>query len=192
MNTTQKRTPIESFFDDFGTFFSELTDSLVAKAEDEDEKAVIREGAGPVPAQIKEIGAYVSARSTKASRQQISEAEMALKISNPSALFKSGKGLFGSIGSILGNLGLGRILQEIKKIIRLIFDAFGWKVPKWLDVILLIIDQLANLILGTKSPKMASLLSEAEVNYLNELEATVRLQNAVSRGTEVDQDESWD
>ena len=194
MATQTETTPttfLNSFFSDFEAFIVELSSNLIKRADDEDEKAVIREGTAPIPGQISEMKQYVLERAENASKGELNEARRALRMANPTQIMKSGKGLFGNIGSLIGNLGIGRIIQEIKKIVRLIFDAFGWKMPKWLDLILLIIDQLVNLVLGTKSSKFATALSDAEVNYLNELEATVRLQNAVAAGSSNETDETW-
>ncbi len=183
---------LEEFFGGFETLIKQITDALLKHADGDDETAVIKEGAAPIPAQISEMKTYVLTRAATATNSELAEVNQALRMSNAKGLFKSGKGLLGNIGSLLGKLGIQRIVQEIKKIVRLIFKTFGWAMPAWLDLILLIINQLLNLIFGTKSPKHAAVLSDAEVNYLREVEAAVDVMNAEARGRESEESESWD
>lgn len=100
------------------------------------------------------------------------------------------KGLFG--GGIFSWLESN--LEEIKKIIEMIWSLFG-KVPDWLSKVLQIIDQLLKLILGLfggvlghSSTKIMTDLSTMEVEFWNELAAHKRFL-AVANGSAVVREE---
>jgi len=73
-------------------------------------------------------------------------------------------------------------LKEIKKIIRMILELIFKKLPDWVDQIILIIDQIAELllpllggVLGMNRSKIAAELSREEQNFWAELAALDRV-----------------
>lgn len=181
---------IRAFFDQFATFVSEGARELIKISDDEDEKAVIKSLFPTVNSQIKETGAYIMERGEVANRQQRADAVQAFKMSSGPQLLTNAKGIFGSLKSFIGKLGFAKIAQEVKKIFRIIMDAFGWAIPKWIETILLLIDQIVNFLTGGKSMKMQTALSVQEQNYLAEMTLHARLQRAMSvDGVDDDEDE---
>lgn len=80
---------------------------------------------------------------------------------------------------------LNEIMLTLKKIIRKIFDLFFGGMPKWLDAILVIIDELLNLLKtlfggqsGLKMSEVADQASREEVNFLREMTALAELEAA--------------
>jgi phage-related protein len=68
-----------------------------------------------------------------------------------------------------------RVLQEIKKIIRVLWELVFGKMPRWLETVLLLIDELAKAGVEILFPKLANELSQGEVNYLTEVHAARRI-----------------
>jgi hypothetical protein len=75
------------------------------------------------------------------------------------------------------------LLQEIKKIIRTLWDIFFGKLPKWLETILLLIDELAKHAVGLMFPKLLPELNAGEVAYLQEIYGARRITLLESRGS---------
>ncbi|WP_405225200.1 hypothetical protein [Dokdonia sp. Asnod1-B02] len=97
--------------------------------------------------------------------------------------------MFPSIGSLVGKLGIDRIIKEIKKIIYTILDMIGIKLPKWLDKIINLIDEIIAFILSGGSSKMMTTFSIQEQNYLNELTQLAKLEQAHQFKFQEDEDE---
>ena len=90
----------------------------------------------------------------------------------------------------VAKIGLVGIIREIKKIITMLLDAFGIKIPKWLAAVFTLIDELANLFSSTGSPGLASTLSRMEQDYLAELTHLSRLQRENELRSEFDSEEN--
>lgn len=169
---------LKGFLDEFLQLVVQTTEQALKQSDDEDEKAVIKAFSPTLINQVTELNGFLSDQATKASRQQMSEVETVLRVSSGTTLTQNAKGLFPSLGSVLGKLGLSRIVKEIKKIIRAILDALGIKLPKWIDAILNLIDEILDAIFSAGSSKMATTLSIQEQNYLAELTHLAKLQQA--------------
>jgi hypothetical protein len=68
-----------------------------------------------------------------------------------------------------------KILQEVKKIIRVLWELVFGKLPRWLETVLLLIDELANAAASTLFPNLANELSQSEVNHLSEVHAARKI-----------------
>ena len=67
----------------FEAFIVDLTANLIKRTDDEDERAVIKEGAAPIPVQISEMKQYVIERAAMSSKGELCEASRALRMANP-------------------------------------------------------------------------------------------------------------
>jgi hypothetical protein len=74
------------------------------------------------------------------------------------------------------------MLQEIKKIIRVLWNLFFGALPKWLETILLLIDELAKYAVSLMFPKLLPELNDGEVAYLNEIHAARRITLLETQG----------
>ncbi|HEX4955520.1 MAG TPA: hypothetical protein VF017_19175 [Thermoanaerobaculia bacterium] len=88
---------------------------------------------------------------------------------------------------------LAKHFQEVKKILRAIlewiFGLFGAALPRWIDALLNLADELKNAILGLieellggDSDRLARQLSAQEVQWFDELAAVARLGRAYTSG----------
>lgn len=180
---------LEVFLSEFQELTSKTVEQALKQADDEDEKAVIRAFSPTLINQVSELNNFIRLNAEKSSRQQKSEVEQVLKVTSGVSLAQNAKGLFPSIGSVLGKLGLSRIIKELKKIVRMILETFGIKLPKWIDALLNIIDEIFDAIFGANSAKMATTLSIQEQNYLAELTQLAKLQQANQFKYQDDSDE---
>ncbi len=169
---------LEQFLGEFQELASQVTQRAVEVTDDKDEKLVIQAFAPSLINQVSELGTFIREGVQKSSAQQIGEVQQVLKVSSGVSLTKNAKGILPSLGSIIGKLGISKIVKEIKKIIRAILEALGIKLPKWIDIILNIIDEIFDAIFSAGSPKLATTLSIQEQNYLAELTQLAKLQQA--------------
>ncbi|UOX32987.1 hypothetical protein LXD69_13185 [Flavobacterium sediminilitoris] len=187
---TKSNNVLEQFLNDFLDLTSGYTKKAIDYANDEDEKAVIRAFSPTLISQVTELNKYVKESVEQSSRQQIKEVNQIINITSGISLVQNAKGIFPSLGSLFGKLGLSRIVKEIKKIFRMILEALGIKLPKWLDALLNIIDEIFDAIGSAGSAKLATTFSIQEQNYLAELTQLAKLQQANQfRFLENDEDE---
>ena len=187
--TKKSENVLEQFLSEFETLVSGITEHALKNAEDEDEKAVIQSFAPSLNNQIFELNQFIRESAKKSSKQQERDVLEVLKISSGVSLAKNAKGMFPSIGSLVGKLGIDRIIKEIKKIIYAILDMIGIKLPKWLDKIINLIDEIIAFILSGGSSKMMTTFSIQEQNYLNELTQLAKLEQAHQFKFQEDEDE---
>ncbi|HMR42351.1 MAG TPA: hypothetical protein PKC40_00890 [Saprospiraceae bacterium] len=166
------------FLQNFEKIPSEIVDALLRVTTDEDEKSVINAFAPTLVEQFKELSVYLNDASTRTTRQGVAEVEKFLKVSSGVTLTNNFRTALPSIGSVVGKLGLSAIIQEIKKIIKFIFQILKKEPPAWLDSLLLIINQIINHLLSGGIIKTKNALSQGEQNYLAELTAHAKLQKA--------------
>jgi len=185
----EKTSIIDDFFDEFEGFVKSFVQSAQKSAEDEDERALINTLGPTSVSQVGELKSFVLERAHRASSAQRKEAEVALKMSSGVQLAKNAKGLLGNIRSFIGSLGIGKIFEELKKIVRLIIEAFGWAIPAWLETLFVLIDEILEAILGAKSQKLANALSRQAQNYLGEITHLERLKAAKVDGMDDDSDD---
>lgn len=87
------------------------------------------------------------------------------------------KGMIDAFGSLIKGIAEGTVklflkfLQEIKKIIRVLWELIFGKMPKWFEMVLLLIDELVKHAVEALFPKLAAELSAGEVMYLTEIRA---------------------
>ncbi|WP_396596431.1 hypothetical protein [Dokdonia sp. R86516] len=180
---------LEQFLSEFETLVSGITEHALKNAEDEDEKAVIQSFAPSLNNQIFELNQFIRESAKKSSKQQERDVLEVLKISSGVSLAKNAKGMFPSIGSLVGKLGIDRIIKEIKKVIYAIIELIGIKLPEWFDKIINLIDEIIAFILSGGSSRMMTTLSIQEQNYLNELTQLAKLEQAHQFKFQEDEDE---
>lgn len=162
-----------------------LIEALIKNAGDEDEKHIINSLSETLKSQFAELSNSISDLTRKSTKQESVEIEQLLKSSAALDVTKSFKLALPSIGSLFGKLGLQEIIFAIKKIIRALFK----KLPKWLDTVLNIIDEIINLLLGGSSSKTKNILSMAEQNFLKEITLVDKL-NQINFGQDQEDDDN--
>lgn len=188
-NAKNNNDELISFLSGFQKLVGQIGEEAIKATNDQDEIAVIKAFVPSVVNQVTELGNHVISIFESSSLQQKSEVLQVLKVGSGNTLVNGAKGIFPSIGSLVGKLGLDRIIKEIKKVIIAILEVFGIKLPKWLDGIINLIDEIIAFILSGGSPKIATILSIQEQNYLAELTQLSKLQQANQFKYMVDEDE---
>lgn len=188
-DTTASKPLFLDFLDAFVQIPFDLQKALLNLSGDEDEKRIIDSLMPALTEQFQGLSFYIKEIAEKASLQENEEVEKFLRISSGLRLASDFKLALPSIGSIIGKLGIVGIIHEIKKLIEAIIELFR-KVPKWLEKLFLIIDQIINTLLGGGSTKTKNMLSEAEVNFLKERRHRILLEKAAEYNTYTDEDEN--
>lgn len=172
----------ESLLGDFlkklETLPADITDNLLKVSSDEDEKNIINTFAPVFKTQFKELSVFIGEQSLKASRQASADVEQFLKIASPVQMMGNMRIALPSIGSIVGKLGIDGIIKEIKKIIKELLGLFGITLPKWIDGLLTLIDEILNIIFGGGSTKFRIALSQLEQHHLAEQTQLAKLKKA--------------
>lgn len=186
-------TPIDllsKFLGDLGQLPRIMTEGMLNQAENEDEKEVIRSLGGILEGQFSELAGFIRARSGRLSAQQRQDTEQVLRLSSAESVIASGSALAANLVSPVAKIGLAGIIRDIKKIIRMLLEAFGIRIPRWLEVLLLLIDEIVNLFFSTGSPALANTLSRMEQDHLAELTQLARLQRESEVRADLDNEET--
>ena len=181
---------LSPFLDGLGQLPRLMVDGMLNQAETEDEKQVIRTLGVAIGNQFTELIGYIRERSDTLSAQQREESQRVLRVASANSMIGSGSGLAANLGSQVAKIGLSGIIREIKKIVQMLLDAFGIKIPKWLNALFLVIDELVDLFLSTGSPALAGILSKMEQDHLAERALSVRLQREYELRAELDHEEN--
>jgi len=124
--------------------------------------------------QVGNIFTEIAGAASSAGSEVQNEFKMIMRILDPQNMINSLKNLIVGIGEMAAKLWI-KLLQEIKKIIRVLWKLFFKELPGWMETILLLIDELAMSAVTILFPNLAQDLSDGEVAYLNEIHAARRI-----------------
>jgi hypothetical protein len=160
-----------------------IVEALIKNANDEDEKNIIKSLTSTLKNQFLELSNSIKTYNDKLPLQASSDVEQLLKSSAAIDVTQSLKLALPSIGSLIGKLGIQEIVFAIKKIVRAIF---GDRIPRWLDTVLNVIDEILNMLFGGDSAKVKNILSMAEQNFLKEITLVAKLNQINFQGINPD------
>lgn len=190
METTKPNNNLlTEFLSRFEQVPADIITAMTNSSSDADEKNILNSLLPSLSSQFKELSSSITELTGKADKQSMEEVQQTLRISSGLPLMNSLKGSLPSIGSLIGKLGINEIVKAIKKIIRKIFELLGKELPKWLDAILLIIDEIFNMIFGGDSQKTANAFADAELNFLRQMTQLSHLENATYRAKDLREEE---
>jgi len=169
--------PLESFLTNFGKFPQLIQEGMLRQSQDEDEKQLISGLGGVLQEQVSSLCEYTLKSSDFLSKQQTFEVQQVLRLTAADTLAGNAQKVAVNLSSTTAKVGAGGIFQELKKIIRMLLDAFGITLPKWLDALINLIDEILNKILSVGSLKLARSLSFMEQDYLGELRQLAKLEH---------------
>jgi uncharacterized membrane protein YcjF (UPF0283 family) len=95
-------------------------------------------------------------------------------MSGSSALIAGIDSLAKSMHSPTAKIAISGVVQELKKLVKLIASLFG-TVPQWLITLLALIDEVLNSLLSVGSIALASTLSRMHQDYMQEQILLARL-----------------
>ena len=136
--------------------------------------------AGRVADQMANLFAELQSGAVAIGGEAQREFETLLRIVDPLKMIESFAKLLVGMAEAVAKLWI-KLLQEIKKIIRALWEIVFGKLPKWLEMALLLIDELANDAVSLMFPKLAAELHVGEVAYLREIHAARRITLLDSR-----------
>jgi hypothetical protein len=202
-DTKKDQTPVadpSAFFDAVTSFTARVADAMVAAAGDDPDTAVMKANGDLVTSHFKKMFEEANARFQSSSVKTKQEIGEIIRVTDGINLASVGEKA--AISSLrIGKLGKGffawisKHLAELKKIIRLIVGTIFGSVPKWLNTLLDLIDQLWDLIVSLLSSifgfditQISKMLSAGKVNYLNEITAVAKLDAVMlSKGNDEDE-----
>lgn len=185
--------PLEEFLGAAEGFVKNVSAAMVGAAGDDPDALLIRGTSVTVIAQFASLCQEVRSGYRGANAAARREADRFLSIQQGALLARTGEEA--ALAALAAGPGGGffgwvsQHLEEIKKIIRWILGLIFKELPKWVDEIITLIDELWDLIasllggvFGLNRQEIANEISARAVNTKNELAALERLA-AATRGT---------
>lgn len=162
-----------------------IVDALKNATDDQDEIAVINAYTQALERQFTELSQLLKRKFEMATPQEQVEVEQFLKIAGAAELIQAVNPLSLNIGSVIGKIGIKKLIDELKKLVFFLIDLLN--LPSWIEKLILLIDQILANILGAGSQTVANMLSQQEQNYLRELTRFAELQRQTNyRSDELD------
>lgn len=178
----------------FEDYLDEVTQAICQASPDGEARILAENTSSTLLSQMKKVHGYILESHEKLSSTQKETFQTFLRVQDGLAMAQQGietaKKVFkaGGFGKKFLKW-LAKWFEEIKKIIREIIkflcSIFGWNYPTWLDPLLVLLNEIFKLIismfgesLGLEARSLEKELSCMEVEYLNELAALERLQQA--------------
>ncbi|MEY2502286.1 MAG: hypothetical protein QOI07_2620 [Verrucomicrobiota bacterium] len=172
-------------------FTETITEQIFAVVGDADDRLVIESTGQSFVAQTRKLTNHMREVAPAITPMQRRELDQFLRIQDGDALVErallvSEQTLAkGPAAVTTGFLSwINEVMHTLKKIVGMIFDLFGG-MPKWLDTIFLIIDELLNLLkslfgkrVGLNAREVAEQASQEEICFIQELKALAELQSA--------------
>ena len=200
--TRSRADPLTSFLASVDRFTETIGAQAVAVTNDEEQRLLIQSTAESFVAQTRKLTDFVREAAVGIGPGQRRELDQFLRVQDGDAFVARTLQVTtrvlspGRTSLRMSFLSwLDEVIYTIKKIIREIVQLIFGEVPKWLETILLIIDELLKLlksllaeVFGLRMSEVADEGSRSEVNFLRELTALAELQavRATSRTTDDD------
>jgi hypothetical protein len=146
-----------------------ITEGVLQSLDDEDGKLIVLAYSTALRNQFTAISNLIQETEPTLSKERLRSAENLLKLTSGIELTNQVKGLCINLKSNIAKIGLAGLIQMIKKIIKWLIENIFKNLPKWINSLLDLIDEILNEIFGIGSPKLATILSQKEQNYLSEL-----------------------
>jgi len=185
-----KVTKLHEFLEKMETVPTEITKALLKFSKDANEKAIISAFAATLETQFKEMSKFIRYNAQQAPSTAIQDIEQLLNMSGIIQLIDNMNALLGMLDTIAGRLGVDGAVKEMKKVLKAIVGILfqGNPLP-YFDELLTLMDEILNNMLSGESPKLKTLLSHCEVQYLNETTQLAKLRYASTRQTDDDNEE---
>jgi len=193
---------LDSFLASVDRFTSTIAAQALAAVGESEDRLLIQSTGESFVAQTRKLTDFLREAAPTAGPAQRQELDQFLKVQDGEALVARALQVNAqtlSAGGSAVSMGylswLNEIMLTLKKFLREIFDIFFGGMPKWLDALLTIIDELLNLLksllggrFGLKMSEVADQASREEVNFLREMAALAELKAAQgSRRTNEDE-----
>lgn len=193
---------LKSFLASADRFVVTINAQAVAAAGDGEERLLIQSTGESVIAQMRKLTDYVREASATIEPDRHRDLDQFLRVQDGDAIVSralrvSAQVLSNRAGAVTRGFfsWLDEHLKTIKKIIREILQLIFGDLPKWVDIVFSIIDELFNLLksllggrLGLRMSEVADDASREEVNFLREMTALAGLRAAGVSGRHADEE----
>jgi hypothetical protein len=153
----------------------QITDAMLRQTTDEDHKSVITACGDAMREQVQGLTSHMRDGWSRLSPQGQAEVSRVIAMSGSTAIFAGLDALAKSMNSPTAKIAVSGFVQELKKLIILLFWLIFHTIPKWLIILLVLIDEILNRKLSVGNPALASTLSRQHQDYLQEQILMARL-----------------
>ena len=167
---------LTQFLQSLPGFAARIEKGMLAHSDDEDAANVITAYSAAFKQQVTELSGYVQERAGKASQQARSEAARIMKLTSGNVLVERGLGISDNLASPTSRISISGIFELIKKILKAILAIFNITLPRWLDKLLELLDEILNFLLSAGQPRLANVLSRQHQDFLSEQTQLARLE----------------
>ncbi len=153
----------------------QITDAMIRQTIDEDHKNVINACGSALREQVQGLTSHLREGWSRLSPQGQAEVSRVISMSGSTALFAGLDSLAKSMSSPTARIATSGFIKELKKLIILLFWLIFHTIPKWLIILLVLIDEILDRQLSVGNPALASTLSRQHQDYLEEQILMARL-----------------
>jgi hypothetical protein len=153
----------------------QIADAMLRQTTEEDHKSVITACGDAMREQIQGLTSHLREGWSRLSPQGQAEVSRVIAMSGSTAIFTGIDALAKNINSPTARIAISGFLMELKKLIILLFWLIFHTIPKWLIILLVLIDEIFDRKLSVGNPALASTLSRQHQDYLQEQILMARL-----------------
>jgi hypothetical protein len=153
----------------------QVADAMLRQTTEEDHKSIIIACGDAMRDQIQGLTSNLREGWSHLSPQGQAEVSRVIAMSGSTAIFAGIETLAKNISSTTARIAISGFLMELKKLIILLYWLIFHTIPKWLIILLILIDEIFNRKLSVGNPALATTLSRQHQDYLQEQILMARL-----------------
>jgi hypothetical protein len=153
----------------------QITDAMIRQTTDEDQKSVINACGDALREQVQGLTSHLRDGWSRLGPQGQAEVSRVIAMSGSTALFAGLDSLAKNLNSTTAKIATSGFIKELKKLIILLFWLIFHTIPKWLIILLVLIDEILDRQLSVGNPALGSTLSRQHQDYLHEQILMARL-----------------
>lgn len=173
---TDPASELKRFLDAFTALPASIEQGMLDQADNEDEKAFTLAFSTPLKEQVAQLSEFVEVSSRGISRKATADVADVLRISAANTLVRQAHGIAENLSAESARIGICALFEMIKKVIRALLEIFGISLPKWLDKLLELIDEIICWLASGGNLKSHGDLSRVHQDYLADLTQLARLE----------------
>jgi hypothetical protein len=153
----------------------QITDAMIRQTTDEDQKNVINACGDALREQVQGLTSHLRDGWSRLGPQGQAEVSRVIGMSGSTALFAGLDALAKNLNSTTAKIATSGFIKELKKLIILLFWLIFHTIPKWLIILLVLIDEILDRQLSVGNPALGNTLSRQHQDYLHEQILMARL-----------------
>jgi hypothetical protein len=172
---TRRDNGFQQFLTSFDAIPKQIADAMLRQTTEEDHKSVITACGDAMREQVQGLTSQLREGWSRLSPQGQAEVNRVIAMSGSTAIFAGIDALAKNISTSTARIAISGFLMELKKLIILLFWLIFHTIPKWLIILLVLIDEIFDRKLSVGNPALASTLSRLHQDYMHEQILMARL-----------------